>query len=123
MKTFMSVRKGIKVTMRLIKVGEDYCVVITGGDKPHIGCITLSCPRNSLKNDNTVSATTSVINVLGHKDDEVGRRVSHRLSAAFNKNVAAVCGIHINNAKADDIKTVLEITDELTERIVDYYNI
>ncbi|HCJ57872.1 hypothetical protein SDC9_94825 [bioreactor metagenome] len=118
MKVLSLEKERIKITMQLIGVGEDMCVIITGGDKPHIGCVTLSTPRQSLADKNIISATTSVLNLIGHKDDEVARYVSHKLSSALNKNVAASCGIHIDNAEKREIELIMKITEELTEMII-----
>lgn len=118
MKVFSLEKERIKITMQPIEVGEDMYVIITGGNKPHIGCVTLSTPRQSLADKNIISATTSVLNLIGHKDDEVARYVSHKLSSALNKNVAASCGIHIDNAEKREIELIMKITEELTEMII-----
>ena len=105
----------ISIEAKAILVGEDLCVIISGGDKPHIGCVTASVPRPSLSDSNRTSATTSVINFTGHKDDEVARYVSHKLSSILNKNVVVTCGIHVNHITIDEIKKVKDLTEELTQ--------
>ena len=59
----------LTINMKVIAVGDDLCVIIAGGDSPHIGCVTLSVPRPSLRDESAVSETTSVLNLVGHKDD------------------------------------------------------
>ena len=49
-------------------LGEDILACIQGGDKPHIGCTVQSVPRPSLTGNGTISATSSVLNLTGHKD-------------------------------------------------------
>lgn len=118
MKTYTIEKERVKICMQLIEVGNDLCVIITGGSKPHIGCVTLGTPRPSLADKNVISATTSVLNLVGHKDDEVARYVSQKLTSSLNKNVAISCGIHLENIKELEIKTVMDITKELTKEII-----
>ena len=33
------------------RLGEDYFIIMQGGDKPHIGCTVLSIPRPSLSGE------------------------------------------------------------------------
>lgn len=108
----------IRIEAKVIPVGEDLCVIISGGDKPHIGCVTTSVPRPSLLDSNITSATTSVINFIGHKDDEVAKYVSHKLSSALNKNVVATCGIHIEGIIVEEIETVKVLTEKLTQLLL-----
>ena len=94
----ITLQKGrVKITMQYIESGEDLCVIITGGDTPHIGCVTLSTPRKSIADQNMMSSTTSILNRLGHKDDEVAKYVSEKISAQLNRVVSVICGIHIDD--------------------------
>ncbi len=114
-----SIEKGrIKIDIQAILIGEDLCVVISGGDTPHIGCVTLSVPRPSLENNSIISSTTSVLNLLGHKDDEVARYVSHLLSSKLNKNVVVTCGIHLDNITKEEIKITLELVNEIFNQLL-----
>lgn len=118
MKKYTLTKERIKITMQPIEIGEDLCVIITGGTKPHIGCITLSIPRQSLANKSIISSTTSILNMIGHKDDEVAKYVSHKLSSTLNRNVVITCGIHIENIKEQEIKLVMKLAEELTEMMI-----
>jgi len=115
----LSIEKSrIKINMKSISVGEDLCVIISGGDSPHIGCVTLSVPRPSLSDANIVSSTTSILNLIGHKDDEAAKHVSHILSSELNKNVVVTCGIHLDNITQDEIKIVFELLNELIDKLI-----
>lgn len=115
----LTVEKGrIKINMKVLSVGEDLCLIISGGDSPHIGCVTLSVPRPSLADKNVVSATTSILNLIGHKDDEAAKYVSHTLSSKLNKNVVVTCGIHVNNITAEEIDITINLLRELTEKLI-----
>lgn len=114
-----TVEKGrIRINMKSILIGEDLCVIISGGDSPHIGCVTLSIPRPSLADSSVISATTSVLNLIGHKDDEAARYVSHLLSSKLNKNVVVTCGIHLDNITKEEIKITIELLKELADNLI-----
>ncbi|AWI05285.1 hypothetical protein [Clostridium drakei] len=111
----LTIEKGrIKINLKAILIGNDLCIIISGGDSPHIGSVTLSIPRPSLSDFKKRSATTSILNLVGHKDDEAARYVSHAISSKLNKNVVTTCGIHIDNITAEEITIVMDILKELT---------
>lgn len=117
-----SKRGRIKVDLKAFIIGHDLCVIVSGGDAPHIGSVTLSIPRSSLADSNDNSATTSVLNMLGHKDDEAARYVSHTLSAKLNKNVVVTCGIHVDNITSEEINIVINLLKELTDMLIEKIN-
>lgn len=114
-------RGRIEIDSKSIMVGKDLCVIISGGDSPHIGCVTLSVPRPSLSDSNRLSSTTSVLNLLGHKDDEAAKYVSHTLSSKLNKNVVVTCGIHVDNITTEEITVVINLLKELTDLLLEKY--
>ena len=116
----IAVKQGrININGRAFLVGEDLCVIISGGDSPHIGCVTLSVPRPSLSDKNKISSTTSILNLIGHKDDEAAKYVSETLASRLNKNVVVTCGIHVDNIKAEEIHTTIELIKELTDKLTE----
>ncbi len=118
----LTVERGrIKINSKSTMVGKDLCVIISGGDSPHIGSVTLSVPRPSLSDSSKVSSTTSILNLLGHKDDEAAKYVSHALSSALNKNVVVTCGIHVDNITAEEINVVMNILKELIALLIEKY--
>lgn len=115
----LALQKGrIKINIKAIEIGEDLCVIISGGDSPHIGCVTLSVPRPSLADAEVISATTSILNLVGHKDDEAARYVSQTLSSRLNKNVVVTCGIHVDNITGEEINVTIGILKELTNLLI-----
>ena len=107
----------IKINMKSFEIGDDLCLIVSGGDAPHIGCVTLSSPRPSLSDKDIISSTSSVLNRVGHKDDEVGRYISEKLSAKLNKHVAVICGIHVDNITQDELVELMESLNELISSI------
>lgn len=112
----------VKITIKTVEMGNDLCVVISGGDVPHLGSVSLSVARPSLADNKFLSSTTSMINITGHKDDEVAKPVSEILASALNKNVAVACGIHIGNITLKEIKEILSVTRDWAQEYINSYN-
>jgi hypothetical protein len=102
-----------------ILVGEDLLTCFWGGTKPHIGAVAVALPRPSLADPNVISSTSSVFTMLGHKEDEVVKMVSERLSARLEKNVVAAAGIHWDHLDPDAIAEIMHNCNMLTEKIGD----
>ena len=99
-------------------LGACVVVCVSGGDEPHIGSVVLAAARASLPGEGT-SATSSVLNRLGHKDEFVARTVAETLAAALDTTACCIC--HKDNAPPEDIQasTTLghEIVSILLERL------
>ncbi|MFA7067535.1 MAG: hypothetical protein WC127_01025 [Acidaminococcaceae bacterium] len=93
-----------KISATVILCGIDVAVIIGGGEKSHIGAMGLASPRPSLQNKDVVSASVSVLCVLGHKDDLLARAAALRLASKFNVNVVVSVGLHLDNATTEDIE-------------------
>ena len=117
MYSFTLNRDAISVNFSVETMGSDVCVIVTGGDRPHIGAAALSVARPSLSGDGGISASTSIITVPGHKDDVAAKRVCEHIAKALNKNVAAVCGIHYDGITSEGIKTILDLVDEGAQQV------
>lgn len=99
-------------------IGKDLLVAIWGGEKPHIGAVSVAQPRPSLKDPKNTSATASVICMLGHKEDELAKAVSEVLAATLNTPVVVAAGIHWDNIDAEGIRTVIHNSEILVDLIL-----
>ncbi len=96
------------IAISKIFMGDDILISVRGGDKPHIGTTVLAVPRPSLTGDGTVSTTSSVLNVTGHKDEDICRILAEKASKKYGVTVVCVGGFHIDGISAEQIKEVLE---------------
>jgi hypothetical protein len=64
-------------------------------------------------------ATTSVLNLIGHKDDEAAKYVSQTLSSRLNKNVVVTCGIHVDKITNEEINVIIGILEQLTDFLIE----
>ena len=102
----VSVKEGRFKLEALVKpLGPDLLVAVWGGTHPHIGAVALALPRPSLRDKKKTSATSSVLTLLGHKEDETAKMISEALAAALKKNVVVTAGIHWDNLKAEEIQS------------------
>ncbi|MCU0578452.1 MAG: hypothetical protein MUF69_02795 [Desulfobacterota bacterium] len=100
-------------------IGPDLLVAVWGGTHPHIGAVALALPRPSLQNKKKTSATSSVLTLLGHKEDVTAKMVSEALAATLKQNVVVTAGIHWDNLGPEDIGAINELTKRLIAKIVD----
>jgi hypothetical protein len=101
-------------------IGQDLLVAIWGGERPHIGAVSIAQPRPSLKDAGVTSATASVICLLGHKEDELAKATSEVLAAALNTNVIVTAGIHWENIDERGIQRVIRNSEILLDLIMDH---
>jgi hypothetical protein len=115
--TFVSGAHPYKLSADVKFIGADLLVVVSGGDAPHIGSVAVALPRPSLQNRRIMSATSSVYNLPGHKDQAIAQRVSEVLSSTLNCTVVVTAGFHRDGISGQGIKRVLENAEELAEKI------
>jgi len=93
----------------LVTVTKDGLVAqLFGGERPHVGAVAISLPRPGLSDNTRISCNTTVVPLLGHKDDEVARPAAEEIAVAFGKPVVVVAGIHVDNAGPEDIKRLVK---------------
>ena len=104
-----------RVALRLVCVsmGRDLAVALDGGDRAHIGAVAVSQARPSHAPDGGLSATTSVITLPGHKEDDLARSLAARFAAGLDATVCVACGVHLDAIRADELKDVQELAEEL----------
>ena len=111
-----------RVTLEAVSVpmGDDLCLVITGGDGPHLGAVALAQARPSLQDSSKVSASTSVLTVLGHKEDILARSAAQCLAAGLNRTVVVCCGIHVDAILPDELRFVEEAIERLCSFVIEH---
>lgn len=103
----------------IIKTQDGISIYIGGGEKAHIGTTVISQPRASLTGNGSISCTTSVINILGHKDDEIIIPIAEKVCKHFNETTVVVAGIHIDRARALEIEKLKRNGDRIASLIIE----
>ena len=105
------------LTVSVGKLGKDCHLTVWGGEKPHIGCTVLAVPRESLKGDGGQSCTASVLNVTGHKDEQICRILAEETAKYCGAVTVCTGGFHTDNITKEQIGEVLKVVGQLTEEI------
>lgn len=107
----------ITIEIEVKQLGADYAVTVSGGTA-HVGCVVLSTPRPSLLDLKQTSCTSSVLNCVGHKDEDVCRLVAETLCKHFKATVVCTGGIHLDNIENCQIDQVLEAINQLLRQMI-----
>ncbi|WP_073237500.1 hypothetical protein [Desulforamulus putei] len=91
-----------------------------GGEKPHVGAVVLSIPRPSLQDPCQLSCNSSVLPMLGHKEDEIAKPLAEKLAKHFKQPVVLVAGIHIDHATAEEIKLLLDHCWQTVDKLLNH---
>lgn len=102
----------ITIQFTAIHMGRDLCIVVCGGERPHLGAAALAQSRSSLANPEEMSASVSVLTLLGHKEDKLASWVAERISRSSGVNVAVLCGIHLDDIQRTEIEIIRHMVNE-----------
>lgn len=97
-----------EIEFEIQPVGENILIVIRGGDRPHIGSCVMSIPRPSLNGDEKISCTSSILNVAGHKDENICRVVAEKFCKKFKTVTICTGGFHVDNLTPEKISEVVD---------------
>lgn len=119
---FWEIKKNLTFTdicVEIRRLGSDYHILVSGGERPHIGCTVLAVPRLSLDGSGNMSSTASVLNVTGHKDEEVCRYLAEKVSAGKQSTVVCTGGIHMDGITKEQIAEIVETMRSIAVEIVE----
>ncbi len=113
----------VELSFALIKLdvysaGEDIVAVLTGGEKPHIGCAVVAVPRLSLGGNGERSCTSSVINMTGHKDELLCRKIAESLCVRYGVAVTCTGGVHVDKITPEQIDLIHDSVLGLIAQII-----
>ncbi|BAF59607.1 MAG: hypothetical protein HPY89_08055 [Pelotomaculum sp.] len=98
---------------------EGLVVQIYGGEKAHVGAIALSIPRPGLADPEKISCNTTVVPLLGHKDDEIARPIAEEIAKTWRCPVVVVAGIHIDGAGKEDVEMLTNNCWTAARKLID----
>lgn len=101
------------------KIGEDVLLCVEGGSKPHIGCVVQAVPRPSLDGSRKMSATASVLNLTGHKDEFLCRKLAEQICSRLGVTVVCTGGVHLDEISEEQIAQLLEICEQLGKSVAE----
>ncbi|WP_313344314.1 hypothetical protein [Sedimentibacter sp.] len=103
----------------VVNCGNDLSVTIGGGEKYHIGAVSVAVPRFEYKDGEKRTASTSVICVQGHREDELAYKTAKKLATALDCTVTVSIGAHIDNIKQNEFHEMIDNVNILLDRIIE----
>ena len=119
---FWKIKKKLTFTdicVEIRRLGSDYHILVSGGERPHVGCTVLAVPRPSLDGSGRMSSTVSVLNVTGHKDEEVCSYLAEKVSAGKKATVVCTGGIHMDGITKEQIAEIVKAMQIIAVEIVE----
>lgn len=107
-----------RVELAAVFTGDGITAQLTGGEAPHVGGVVMCVPRPSLTGAGT-GCDTYVLPVPGHKDTEAAQPVAELLCRGTGRVTVVVAGVHIENARQDELKILLENCLEAGRRLAE----
>lgn len=103
-----------KVNLESFNMGEDLVLMLTGGNKPHIGAVALAIPYKQ-------TSSSSLLTVYGHKDGEIAKPLAEQVSKKIKKTVIVIVGIHLDNATKLDINKLVNNANSEVDKFLKSY--
>jgi hypothetical protein len=107
----------VELTLTCTALGRDLSVTLSGGEG-HIGAVALAQPKPGHRQDGPPGATTSVLALLGHREDELARELAADLARRLGAVVCLACGIHLDAITPGELDTVRGLARNLASRLL-----
>jgi len=109
----LSIGKGrVLLGLDAQKVGQDWCVHITGGEG-HLG----ACAVGSV-DSKSGRAFASLISLPGHKEGPWALKIAERFAKELATNVLITVGIHLDGITQDEIAVFAENVNEIAKKFL-----
>ena len=96
-----------KVFLEKKKIDDDLIYIIGGGERSHIGGVVICEPNKE----------SQIIRLEGHYDDIVLKPIAEAACKKYKKRVAAIGGVHVDNASEEEIDLLVKNCKELIKCI------
>ena len=119
---FWEIKKKLTFTEICVEVrrlGDDYHILVSGGECPHIGCTVLAIPRPSLDGSGKMTPTAPELTVPGKTPEQVGVYLAYKEAPAKNTTVVCTGGIHMDGIMKEQIAEIVEAMRIIAGEIVD----
>lgn len=103
--------RGWPLAAELIWAGADLQVSVRGGERPHIGSVTVAAQAGT-------GVALQTWRGPGHRDDVVGELFARALAERTGATVCVSCGIHYDNLRKAEIEEVVREAKLLLDEIL-----
>ena len=95
-------RRRTKVLLTGWRLGDDLLVCLYNQNS-HLGAVAVA------EYDHQAGrASSSVITLRGHRDDEIAKKEAHNIARLTREKVCVIVGIHLDNISKQEIAEVME---------------
>lgn len=103
-----------KLNIRIVRerIGEDILLIITGGDRPHVGAVSVCDPA-------AAGDRCPELVLDGHRDDAVSRPIAIAAAETTGRKTTVLCGLHYDRFTAETRSAVEAFATELEREIRD----
>jgi hypothetical protein len=101
-----------KVSLKSFKMGDDWVLLLQGGEKPHIGAVALAVPYKE-------TASASLISAPRHKDGDLAKPLSEKVAKELKTKVTLVVGIHVDDATQKDINQLINNSKSMINNFIE----
>lgn len=98
----------ITINLKAIYVGSDLIIIVSGGDKEHLGAISYG----------VVDDKSGTIKFKNHMDDVISDMFLKEIEKVFNGNYAICAGIHLDNITKEEISQIKKLSKQLIEELI-----
>lgn len=106
------------ISMAAVATMDGVSVIITGGERPHVGGLAMSVPRSRQVDDTKTRCDTWITPRPGHRDCEAAAMVSRIICEEIGMTAAVTAGIHIENAAPEEIRILMENSREAARLLI-----
>ena len=92
----------VEVALRVMQ--DSISMEITGGEKPHVGCVILATPTES----EAAGCNLQMLTLPEHKDHVLAAPLAEELCLRTGYTISVSAGIHIDNAEKHEIIMLTE---------------
>jgi hypothetical protein len=98
--------------------GDDLTVTVTGGERPHIGCVVVARPHPATDDPARTSVTSSVLCFPPHREEPLVRPIAEALARGLGATVVVAAGVHTEGLTPAGVAAYLRLGKRLAERLM-----
>ena len=101
-----------QIRAELSLLDDGLSVLLVGGDKSHIGAVSVAEPDGRIQ----------TMNFPGHRERAVAEQWAVALAQAGGRRTSVICGIHYDSLTHNGLLCVLKEVDGLLHDVIQYVN-
>lgn len=113
---------GKDIYMQLTRLDDGITVLLTGGDKSHVGAISIAEPMHFEAGTEVTKkqpeVTCQTISFPGHKEAVISEKWATEIAEKNKCRTIVQVGIHYDNATKEQILEIVKVAEELLVEVI-----